>query len=68
MEEKPMISCSLEKRAGEYTGLAHIVLEYMNGGEEPHIVTAPINTKNLRRHIEQCASVLVRLERLKGED
>ena len=47
---------------------AHIVLEYMNGSEEPHIVTAPINTKNLRKHIEQCASVLVRLERLKGED
>ena len=61
-----MISCLMVKRAGDFTGLAHIVKEYnSNGASETRIVTAPITAKNLRKHIEDCASVLVRLERLK---
>jgi len=38
-----MIACLMEKRAGDYTGMAHIVMEYSNGSEEKSkIVTAPI--------------------------
>lgn len=62
-----MIACLLEKRAGDYTGVAHIVVEYINSGSDTKIVTAPITAKNLRRHIDECASVLVRLEHIKGK-
>ena len=61
-----MIACLMEKRAGDYTGMAHIVMEYSNGSEEQsRIVTAPITADNLKRHVDECVSVLTRLHRLK---
>jgi hypothetical protein len=67
MEKKPMIACLLEKRAGDFTGLAHIVFERTNGEKPGTMVTAPITAKNLRKHIEDCAVVLVKLEQMKEE-
>jgi aminoglycoside phosphotransferase (APT) family kinase protein len=62
-----MIACLMEKRAGDYTGMAHIVMEYSNGSEEKSkIVTAPITADNLKRHVDECVAVLARLHRLKG--
>ena len=60
-----MISCSLDRRDGELTGLANIVMEYINGGEVPKIAVTPINAKNLRDHIIQCELVLGKIERIK---
>ncbi len=67
MEKKPMIACLLEKRAGDYTGLAHIVVEHSNGKRPGTVVTASSTSKNLRKHIEDCAVVLVKLEQMKEE-
>ena len=60
-----MIACLLEKRAGVFTGVAHIVMEYINSGSDTKIITAPITAKNLRRHINECATVLDQLENIK---